>query len=120
MELGRLNTEDARLEAILEYYLREYFKVRKAAIVESIRSNPNIINKEYSVAQLDAEVEEIVAEASEKINKSILFVLDLYTLGYRREVREFESAFVDLLNNKVLSKFRDIVKDHFTGVIHVV
>jgi len=112
MGLVRLQTEDKKLEAILEFYFREYFKVRREALKEAVLHNPNIINKEYSLKQLDEELADLVQEATTKINISILLILDLFTIGYRREVREFESSFVDLLNKKILDKYAEIVASY--------
>ncbi len=119
MELQQIVSEDKKLQAIIEYYLREYFKTRREAVRAVYATNPAIVNKEYSLSQFDAEVNELVAEVSEKVNQSLLLVLDLYTMGYRREAREFESAFVDLLNSKVLSKLQEVVNNQLTGVVRL-
>lgn len=109
-QMLRLTNEEEKLKGVLEFYFKEYFAQRVVAIEKSYAENPSIINKDYAASQLKIEIEDLIAECSEKVNTALLLVLDLYTMGRRREVREFEAKFVSLMQSCITVHYDKIAK----------
>lgn len=112
-------TESKKLQAVLEYYMREYFKSRKESMESYIKANPAIVNKEYKILALGGEIESIIQEASQKVNDILLMLLDIYSLGYEKEVREFEEEILSTFSDSIAPIMKRIATTQLQDIIEV-
>jgi len=101
-------SKEAKLQGIMEYYIREYFSDVKPKIQEEVRkTNYFGLDPDMLDSQIEDYIETIVVEARQKFSVMASMILDQFVALKEQEVRKFELLFLDLVK-RTLIKNRDL------------
>lgn len=106
MEKNKSKQLDAKLQGIMEYYVKQFFDsgYREECKNELSKHNPGFIDPEMLDIQIDQYIDMIASEAADKFHSITSLILSLVASGKEPLVREFEVLFIDLVKRTLVKE----------------
>lgn len=105
-EKGRIEVE-AKLQGVMEYYVRTYFKYYSRKIKDEVALRNTEIETDIIEARIDDHLTSLTVEATEKFHTVASIILDTITFGREHKVREFEVLFMDLIKRTLVNDMKE-------------